>query len=793
MSATIPPSLPSDPMVALYASARAAQPCAHLTLSEFYRRIRSGVWAQPVAHVRRCRAALDATSDPAERIVAERAWHESKAQLPAVTLSCDGHTRERAVALAERGLVASGRVQIDLDLHGESATERERLRSMVMASPHIEALWLSPSGDGLKATVLIAGAGDPDHHHHAFAAVDRWLTATIGRANDPSVKDPQRLCFVSHDAQLFLNQQAVPLERNVESPVATAPALVDALAAPASITSPPDMISAASAASAASPTPTDAGTIIRSGNRNAALARHAGWMRRSGMSEAEITAGLLAINVQRCQPPLEASEVHRIAASIARYEPDQVTMATIENWAASTLTGERRLAVERIDQTQEQRPDWLWPGYLLRGATTVVGGRQGSSKGLFTLDLAARLTRGDVMPDGSGGGAPCNVLIVAREDDAAMALCPRLRVAGADLARVFWSYGDFTDGTPIPTMAVAATHIADAVRTHDIGLVIIDPLGAWVEEDANNGQQIRAVIDPLNRVVRETGCAVIFVAHLRKALADDPMDAFAGSVQVTAACRTAILISPSPDGAERLVRVVKTNFRRSEGALFYRLHSVSDNPDEPPVLVWRLANAEDLAGLAARPGSSPILRVASVLTHLRDEHRPLKEAARAIRQTLLPQHRGLSVQAVADALLAAVAQGLAHAGEGRRGVRTIGLQPAPVAETVTDRAVAYWDAHPESSVREVARAVACGVGTASRARSMAVLPAPSSLSHDAQTEQATHGTMDDGASSRDVPPIAALPLRGRSMMDGTNTGRMQEKTEQHSHGTMTAEQEVAHG
>ncbi len=774
-------------MVALYASARAAQPCAHLPLSEIYRRIRSGVWAQPVAYVRRCRAALDATSDLAERFIAERAWHAAKAQLPAVTLSCDGHTRERAVAMAERGLVASGRVQIDLDLHGESATERERLRTMVMASPHIEALWLSPSGDGLKATVLVAGSGDPDHHHDAFAVVDRWLVATIGRANDPAVKDPQRLCFVSHDAGLHLNSAPVPLERNVESPVATLPALADALAAPASITSPPDTISAAS------PTPPDAGTIIRSGSRNAALARHAGWMRRSGMSEAEITAGLLAINVQRCQPPLETSEVHRIAASIARYEPDQVTVATVENWAAHTLASSRRLAVERIDQTKEQSPDWLWPGYLLRGATTVVGGRQGSSKGLFTLDLAARLTRGDVMPDGSGGGAPRNVLIVAREDDAAMALCPRLRVAGADLTRVFWSYGDFTDGTPIPTMAEAATHIAEAVRTHDIGLVIIDPLGAWVEEDANNGQQIRAVIDPMNRVVRETGCAVIFVAHLRKALADDPMDAFAGSVQVTAACRTAILINPSQDGAERLVRVVKTNFRRPAGALFYRLHPVSDNPDEPPVLVWRLANAEDLAGLAVRPGSSPILPVASVLTHLSNEHRPLKEAARAIRQKLLLQHRGLSVQAVTDALLAAVAQGLAHAGEGRRGVRTIGLHPSPAVESVTDRAIAYWDAHPESSVREVASAVACGVGTASRARSMAVLPAPSSLSHDAQTEQATDRTMDHGPSSRGVPPIAALPFRGRSMMDGTNTGRMQERMEQHRHGTMTAEQEVAHG
>jgi hypothetical protein len=704
---TVPEPIPSDPVVALYASARAAHPCAHLAMSEVYRRIRAGAWATGVAEVRRCRARLDAATDPAERTAAEQSWQAAKAQLPAVTLSADAQTRAQAVALADRGLVPTGRVQIDLDLHGEPAAECERLRAILVASPHIEALWRSPSGDGLKATVRIAGAGDPEHHAEAFATVDRWLLATIGRANDPAVKDPQRLCFVSHDADLHHNPAAVELV------IVEVPSLV--------VTGQPTPI--ASVPVIAAPT----STTIPSGSRNGTLARFAGHMRRSGMGEAEISAGLLAINVQRCQPPLEVAEVRRIAASIARYEPDQVTMAVIEDWAAGTLVGERRLAVERIDQTQELAPTWLWPGYLLRGATAVVGGRQGSSKGLFTVDLAARLTRGDTMPDGSGGGTPRNVLIVAREDDAAMALCPRLRVAGADLTRVFWSYGDFTDGTPIPTMAEAATHIAAAVRTHDIGLVIVDPLGAWVEEDGNNGQQIRAVIDPLNRVVRETGCAVIFVAHLRKALADDPMDAFAGSVQVTAACRTAILITASQDGAERLVRVVKTNFRRPDGALFYRLQPVSDNPDEPPRLVWRLASDDDLAALAVRPGSSPIVPVANVVEHLGNEHRPLKEAARSIHKDLLPQFRGISVQAVVDALLAAVAQGFAHEGEGRRGVRTIGLQPAVVEESATDRALAYWEAHPESSVREVARAVGCSPALAGRARRL-LSPVSSSAS-----------------------------------------------------------------
>jgi putative DNA primase/helicase len=63
------------------------------------------------------------------------------------------------------------------------------------------------------------------------------------------------------------------------------------------------------------------GERIPSGKRNDALASLAGTMRRRGMGEAEILAALQVANEQRCQPPLEAREVEKIAASVARYEP----------------------------------------------------------------------------------------------------------------------------------------------------------------------------------------------------------------------------------------------------------------------------------------------------------------------------------------------------------------------------------------------------------------------------------------------------------------------------------------
>jgi hypothetical protein len=70
---------------------------------------------------------------------------------------------------------------------------------------------------------------------------------------------------------------------------------------------------------------------IPAGQRNSTLVRLAGAMRRVGMSQAEIAAALLRVNQDRCTPPLSAREVERIAASVARYEPDAVSVALAEN------------------------------------------------------------------------------------------------------------------------------------------------------------------------------------------------------------------------------------------------------------------------------------------------------------------------------------------------------------------------------------------------------------------------------------------------------------------------------
>ncbi len=63
------------------------------------------------------------------------------------------------------------------------------------------------------------------------------------------------------------------------------------------------------------------GKRIREGGRNDTLASLAGTMRRPGMSKEAIAAALIEENAQRCDPPLQESEVLGIAESVSRYEP----------------------------------------------------------------------------------------------------------------------------------------------------------------------------------------------------------------------------------------------------------------------------------------------------------------------------------------------------------------------------------------------------------------------------------------------------------------------------------------
>jgi len=79
-------------------------------------------------------------------------------------------------------------------------------------------------------------------------------------------------------------------------------------------------------------------------------------------------------------------------------------------------------------------PQWLWPGYLVRGKLAILAGAAGTGKTSVAIDLGARLSVGEPWPDGTP--APVgNVLILSSEDDFRDTLLPRFIAAGGDRTR----------------------------------------------------------------------------------------------------------------------------------------------------------------------------------------------------------------------------------------------------------------------------------------------------------------------------------------------------------------------
>jgi hypothetical protein len=89
-----------------------------------------------------------------------------------------------------------------------------------------------------------------------------------------------------------------------------------------------------------------------------------------------------------------------------------------------------------LKDVQPETVTWLWPGRLAAGKLALLVGDPGLGKSWTTLDLAARLSAGRLMPDGASAVPPGDVILLSAEDGLADTIRPRLDALGADVARI---------------------------------------------------------------------------------------------------------------------------------------------------------------------------------------------------------------------------------------------------------------------------------------------------------------------------------------------------------------------
>jgi hypothetical protein len=97
-----------------------------------------------------------------------------------------------------------------LDFDDIPVTEIETLASKINQCDYTMASFISPSGEGLK--VFIKVNSNAEQHTTAYNQVANYYKELSGYDFDAKCKDITRLCFVSYDADLFLNEEATTFE-----------------------------------------------------------------------------------------------------------------------------------------------------------------------------------------------------------------------------------------------------------------------------------------------------------------------------------------------------------------------------------------------------------------------------------------------------------------------------------------------------------------------------------------------------------------------------------------------------
>jgi AAA domain-containing protein len=199
---------------------------------------------------------------------------------------------------------------------------------------------------------------------------------------------------------------------------------------------------------------------------------------------------------------------------------------------------------ERVDTVKAKKITWLMEGRIPAGMVTLVAGRPGQGKSLFSAWLAAEVSKKGT------------VIFSNEEDLRAEVSRPRLEAAGAKLERIhFWK--------PDVETKEGLAQLEQFIKAMDVKLMVLDPIAAHVRASIYNDQEIRRVLSPLGKVLERTGCSCVIVAHTTKRIAKSghPLEAIGGSGGgLAGAARVIYVFGLNPDDPdERVLASVKAN------------------------------------------------------------------------------------------------------------------------------------------------------------------------------------------------------------------------------------------
>lgn len=208
-----------------------------------------------------------------------------------------------------------------------------------------------------------------------------------------------------------------------------------------------------------------------------------------------------------------------------------------------------------LSDVEIESVDWLWFPYIGIGKLTMIEGDPGLGKSWITLAIATHVSLGLGLP-GLEQCAPGNVLLMSCEDGLGDTIKPRLVSLGADHSKIFAPSEIFTFDE------LGIEILKKYIEQKKPKLIIVDPIVAYMggKIDMNRANETRQLMAKLGDLAAHAECAILMLRHLTKSSSDKSIYRGIGSIDLTGACRSVILVgADANDRSKRALIHIKCN------------------------------------------------------------------------------------------------------------------------------------------------------------------------------------------------------------------------------------------
>lgn len=229
------------------------------------------------------------------------------------------------------------------------------------------------------------------------------------------------------------------------------------------------------------------------------------------------------------------------------------------------------LEVIKASEIEPKEVKWLWYPYIPYGKVTLLQGDPGDGKSKLMLSIAALLSKGEPLPfTETEENEPMTIIYQTTEDDADDTVVPRFNSAGGNGENLIFIKEDEK------SLSFGDNRIAEAIEKYHAKLLILDPMSSYIGENCsmNNANETRAEFNHLIAVAKNTGCAIVIIAHMNKMRDINPLYRTNGSIDIAGAARSILAITRTPNKeapAERYMVQVKSNLAPTGSAILFEV------------------------------------------------------------------------------------------------------------------------------------------------------------------------------------------------------------------------------